>query len=131
MNKKLITLIPVFIFFVFGVVGMFLLNNYRNKNIALPNGPTITPTVIFNNCGIENCHGLNIVCGTNVAEVCTMMYQIGDKCRQYATCGVVNGACVQIENVQFITCKACVEQCINNYPNDPDKAFNCENECGE
>ena len=82
-------------------------------------------------CGIENCHGLDIVCGPNPAEVCTMEYRFGDKCRQFAKCGVVEGTCQLIDNPQFTTCKACVEKCEGDYKNDTDRLFTCESKCGE
>lgn len=82
-------------------------------------------------CGIENCHGLDIVCGSNPAEMCTEMYQLGDRCRQFAKCGVVNGSCRQIEDTQFTACKICVETCERKFPNDPEQAFMCENGCGD
>jgi hypothetical protein len=82
-------------------------------------------------CGIENCHGLDIVCGKNPAQMCTEMYQLGDKCRQFAECGAVNGACQQIENPRFTACKLCAQKCDRDFPNDPDKAFTCESNCGE
>ncbi len=81
-------------------------------------------------CGIENCHGLDIVCGSNPVEMCTSMYMIGDICRQYANCGLVNGKCQQIEDPQFIKCKNCVEECEENYSLDTNKLFMCESECG-
>lgn len=80
-------------------------------------------------CGLENCHGLDVKCGANVAEVCDTSYQIGDKCLQYAKCGIENGQCQQIQNPQFTTCKTCVEKCTTQYSNDSIKLFECENEC--
>jgi len=29
-------------------------------------------------CGIENCHGLDITCGSDVPDACTEIYMIGD-----------------------------------------------------
>jgi hypothetical protein len=84
-----------------------------------------------NKCGIENCHGLDIVCGFNLAEMCTTEYQLGDRCRQYAQCSVANGRCQQIENSQFTACKTCAQKCQKDYPNDPEKVFTCESRCGE
>ena len=81
-------------------------------------------------CGVANCHGLDIECGTPV-QMCTMMYQLGDKCRQYAKCGVASGKCQQIESPEFTACKSCVQKCEKDFPNDPDKAFVCESKCGE
>jgi len=82
-------------------------------------------------CGIENCHGLDIVCGEKPAEICTEMYQLGDRCRQFAECGMVNGGCRQIENSQFTLCRSCALKCEKDFPNDPGKAFTCESKCGE
>ncbi len=81
-------------------------------------------------CGIENCHGLDIVCGRNPAKMCTEMYQLGDRCRQFAACEVVSGACKRVDTSQFTSCKNCVEKCQKNFPTDPEKAFACENTCG-
>ena len=80
-------------------------------------------------CGIQNCHGLDIKCGPNVPEVCTAIYQLGDKCRQYAACEVVNGNCQLTANPKFNTCKACVDACAANAKNDSMKIFDCEAKC--
>ena len=61
--------------------------------------------------------------------MCTEMYQLGDKCRQYAKCGVVSGTCQQIESPEFTACKSCAQKCENDFPNNPDKAFECESKC--
>ncbi len=80
-------------------------------------------------CGIENCHGLDIKCGPNPAEVCNMMYMLGDKCRKYASCGYSNGVCGQITDPRFDVCKACVEKCSVDYKSDQSGSFNCEAKC--
>jgi hypothetical protein len=80
-------------------------------------------------CSLENCHGLNITCGSNPPDVCTEIYEIGDKCLQYAKCGVQNGKCQQIQNSQFTQCKSCVQKCIDANENDNMKLFECENKC--
>lgn len=80
-------------------------------------------------CGIENCHGMDIKCGPNPAQMCTMEYRLGDKCRQYAKCDIVNGKCQQISNAAFDACKACVQKCEADFANDPMKAFDCESNC--
>ena len=82
-------------------------------------------------CSMENCHGLDIVCGPNPAQVCTEIYQLGDKCRQFAQCGVIDDVCQLIENPQFTACKACAIKCETDFPKDPEKAFACESQCGE
>lgn len=80
-------------------------------------------------CGIENCHGLDIVCGSNRAEACTELYQLGDRCRQYADCSVVGGICKYIENPQFTACKNCVRGCEDRYGGDSIRLFQCEGDC--
>ncbi len=81
-------------------------------------------------CEVTNCHGLDVTCGSSPARVCTMMYQLGDKCLQFAKCGVVNGSCTQINNEEFNSCKSCVESCERNNVNDPEAASVCESNCG-
>lgn len=80
-------------------------------------------------CGLETCHGLDVVCGPNPAQMCTEMYQIGDKCLQHVKCGILNGKCEQIQSSQFIQCKSCVEKCIENNKEDVTKSFECESNC--
>ena len=79
-------------------------------------------------CGIENCHGLDVTCGPQVPEVCTEMYGLGDFCRSYARCEIINGKCEIVKNPQFESCRACVQKCSkdNSYP---PKVFECEAEC--
>ncbi|MFA6272060.1 MAG: hypothetical protein WC693_03030 [Patescibacteria group bacterium] len=82
------------------------------------------------NCALETCHGLEIECGNNSPDVCTMMYQIGDKCLQYAQCGVLNGQCQSIKNSQFTQCATCVQDCIDKYTTDSStRLFECESSC--
>ena len=80
-------------------------------------------------CARENCHGLDIKCGPNPAEICTMMYQLGDKCLQYAKCEIVSGQCQQITDPQFDACKACVQKCETDFATDQINLFNCESAC--
>jgi len=80
-------------------------------------------------CAVENCHGLDIQCGSNPPDVCTMIYQVGDKCLKYATCGVQNGTCGQTQNSQFTQCKTCVQKCIDTNKDDNIKLFECESGC--
>ena len=82
-----------------------------------------------NTCGIENCHGLEIVCGSHPAQICTEIYMLGDKCRQYAQCNIKDGVCQQTENPQFTACKNCVEKCSEKYEKDQLKLFECESQC--
>lgn len=78
-------------------------------------------------CGIEQCHGLEVTCGPNMAMVCTMEYRLGDFCRQYIDCAVIDGQCERVDQPQFAACKACLEACID--ADDPMGAFECEEIC--
>jgi hypothetical protein len=89
--------------------------------------PNLEPT--NDTCGITNCHGLDITCGENVAQMCTAMYALGDKCRQYAVCGIVDGQCTFISDPEFTACRTCVQECMNKFANDQIEVFNCESQC--
>lgn len=77
-------------------------------------------------CGFMSCHGLDLSCGFDAPQMCTMEYRIGDFCRQYATCEVQGDRCELIVDPAFETCKSCVEQCT-----DTEDAFACEENCRE
>lgn len=120
----LLTLISVFLFLIF-----FFFFQVKNQ-IQKPQIPLLPPSKSNqSNCGIENCHGLEITCGSNIPEVCSLDYQLGDKCRQFAKCQIVNGRCQLVEDEDFQKCKSCVENCLKLYENDPLKLFNCEADC--
>lgn len=80
-------------------------------------------------CQLVTCHGLDITCGSNPPDVCTAMYQTGDKCLQYAQCGVRNGTCGQVENTSFTRCKTCVQNCIDKNKDNSERLFECESMC--
>ena len=80
-------------------------------------------------CGLENCHGLDISCGPNIPESCTFEYQIGDKCRKYVSCEIIDGRCQVVKSEKFEACKLCVENCVSEFKDDPVKAFECESRC--
>ena len=80
-------------------------------------------------CGIENCHGLDITCGSDIADVCTLMYALGDNCRRYASCKVVNGRCQLVKEPKFDSCASCVQNCTDTYEQDLVKLFECESSC--
>jgi hypothetical protein len=80
-------------------------------------------------CILETCHGLDVSCGSNPPDVCTEMYMVGDKCLQYAQCGVRNGTCGQVENKSFTQCKTCVQNCIDKNKDNSEKIFECESKC--
>ena len=80
-------------------------------------------------CGIESCHGLDITCGPNIPEACDTMYTPSDGCRQYASCQTTDGQCKLEKTPKFDSCKACVEKCAKDFPNDPSKGYDCESGC--
>ncbi|ODS35899.1 MAG: hypothetical protein A7316_03080 [Candidatus Altiarchaeales archaeon WOR_SM1_86-2] len=82
-------------------------------------------------CVIENCHGLNISCGPNVPEVCTEIYMLGDGCREYASCRIIDGKCQLTKEPEFDECKSCVEKCLEDFKDDATEVFQCESECRE
>jgi hypothetical protein len=86
------------------------------------------PEPVTEKCGIEICHGLDISCGPNVPELCTEQYQLGDFCRQFAICEIINGTCQMVPNNKFKQCRSCVEKC-EDLGGEP--AFECEAECRE
>lgn len=105
----------VYLFFsLVALLGLFLF--YYNQEQPAPQ----------QKCGIEQCHGLDITCGANVPDACTLEYQLGDKCRQYAKCAVIAGNCQLLPDTRFDQCKACVEQCKKLVGPE---AFSCEEKC--
>lgn len=83
-------------------------------------------------CVVTSCHGLSVACGAQGPEACTMEYQLGDFCRQYANCGIVDGQC-QLQQPRLLQeCISCVELCDSGLAgSDPTKAFTCEQQCRE
>ena len=82
-------------------------------------------------CGIENCHGLDMTCGPDVPEMCTSVYLLGDRCRAFFHCELVEGECQPAENDDFEICKSCVEECLEEFEDDPAGLFSCEEQCGD
>ncbi len=80
-------------------------------------------------CKRENCHGLDIKCGSNPPDFCTEMYALGDKCLRYAECALVGDDCQVKSNSKFDSCKACVDSCSKEYSDDVIKMFECEGKC--
>ena len=101
--------------------------------------PTPIPTAIAtvvpvetpgqSTCGFTTCHGLDVTCGMNTPQVCTMEYMIGDKCRQYARCDTGTGSCKLVIEPKFTACKQCVEQCQIAAGADSLAAFSCAEKC--
>jgi hypothetical protein len=78
-------------------------------------------------CGIENCHGLEVSSGPKFAPVCTETYEVGDRCRQYASFQIVSGNCSLVTGKEFNDCKTCVEACLEK--KDSRDIYRCENQC--
>ena len=121
-----------FVVLALGLVGLLIswaLYTPQPETISLlPTPPMSAPPSA--SCGVESCNGLDITCGSNVPEMCTMIYTAGDLCRQFASCEVVAGSCQQRQNPQFDQCKSCVESCEAQFgEDDPDQFFACESQC--
>ena len=132
MNKSKKRLIIINIFFVLFITGIVFLvwNSYQVEVTKRPSSLVNFSFLISNDCGIENCHGLDIVCGSNVAQMCDMMYMLGDRCRQYAHCEKKDGKCQPVWSPQFESCKLCVQECESKFINNSGELFICESECG-
>jgi hypothetical protein len=117
MKKNHVILLVVVALVSLVAVGIYL-TTYIDSTMIERNGT----------CGLETCHGLDITCGPNPAEVCTEMYMVGDRCLQYAHCAIVEGTCQQVDVVTFNQCKGCVQKCIDENT-DSESVFACEGTC--
>lgn len=93
--------------------------------------PTAVPsdTPIPSICGFTTCHGSDLACGMDAPQICTAMYQIGDKCRQYARCDTSAGSCTLVTSPKFTQCKACADRCQIQAGADGLAAMSCEEKC--
>jgi len=109
-------------------------------NTSTPPVPTLVPTAVPEttgipatpepvSCGLMNCHGLDLACGTNPPEVCTMEYKLGDRCRKFVHCESSGGSCMLVKDAGFSTCKACVEKCELRAGGNTNSALSCEEKC--
>jgi hypothetical protein len=110
---------------------------------TLPSGGKVTPTPVptalpttipvetpdLSTCDFTTCHGLDLACGLDAPQVCTMEYRIGDKCRQLASCDTSGGSCTLVTGPKYIACKSCVEKCQIAAGPDNLAAFSCEEKC--
>ena len=87
--------------------------------------PELTPVA----CGMENCHGTEILCGSHPVDVCTAVFSPGDQCRKYASCQVVSGTCQPVYEAPFEKCKNCIEMCASQYKDSPMLMSDCEQKC--
>ena len=89
---------------------------------TVPGGPGgLTPS-----CGFTSCHGVDLACGPNPPQVCTAVYTLGDKCRQYASCDSTGGSCRLITTPQYDNCLSCIRKCGGA---DATEIFTCEEKC--
>jgi len=88
-------------------------------------GNSVTPVA----CGIENCHGVDVVCGAKVADVCTEIYMVGDGCRRFAECAIADGQCQLVSNQKLENCRACVAGCVQDFADDQMGLFDCDSKC--
>ncbi len=109
MTKKLLTILLIVV-----LAGLVTLGFFYWQTREVPK------------CGMENCHGLDIKCGPNIPDACTAIYKLGDFCRQFASCEIINGECQLVKSTEFDECKACVDEC--DKPTEL-KAFDCELDC--
>lgn len=109
--------------------AIFFWNNFQIQISARTKKPIELPPMLSNTCGMENCHGLDIRCGVNTVETCDMSYQLGDNCRQFVSCQVIDGSCQMVKSQAFDTCKSCVSSCLGQFENDPSGMFDCESKC--
>jgi hypothetical protein len=83
--------------------------------------PTLSPV-----CEFTSCHGPDLACGPNPPQACTAIYQLGDKCRQYAFCSKANDTCQLVTTPQFDACRSCIGKCGGA---DPAEILSCEEKC--
>src|SRR4030042_2460462 len=108
------------------ILSIFVWNNYQIQFQERPNESINLPPQILGKCGIENCHGLDITCGPNIPDACTLIYKSGDICRQFASCITISGRCQLEKSIKFEDCKSCVEECGLDNQDDGIKSLECE-----
>lgn len=70
-----------------------------------PNPPDLKPT-----CGIQECHGPSYTCGEKTIDACDEMFTLGDYCREFVSCEVIDGKCQTIAP-KLTACASCVKKC--------------------
>lgn len=103
--------------------------NYKSSPSATPYQTSTPLPNLDESCQPTSCHGLDITCGNDGPKACTAMYALGDRCRQFARCQVVDGDCQLVKDEEFETCESCVENCVKQYQKDGIKQFDCESKC--
>ena len=112
-------------------LSLFVWNNYQIQVQERPDKLIKLPPQISGKCGIESCHGLDITCGPNIPEECSMMYATGDNCRQFASCQIIDGQCRLVKTPKFDSCKSCIEKCEQDFQDEQIGFFECESGCAE
>ena len=121
MDKKMMwrcSILTLFVISLLGIRGPIVHEVHAEQSLAQ-----------HHKCGIENCHGLDIECGPHVPQVCTEIYKLGDFCRKYVHCALVDGKCQLLEDDRFTECVTCVRECEKT--KDMMQAFECEQACRE
>jgi hypothetical protein len=103
-------------------------SNGSPQATPVPVNPAVTVPV-GSSCGLTTCHGLDLACGPDFPQVCTMEYRLGDKCRQFVRCDSSGGSCNLVTDPKYTSCKSCVEQCTAKVGSDGTSAFECEAKC--
>ncbi len=113
-----------------GLMLVWFFNQYQIDLTKRVEPPIDIPKSLSKTCALQGCHGLEDVCGNDVAEACTMMYMAGDRCREFIECAIINGDCTTNLTEQFLSCKNCISNCQTQFNDDPEAFFVCESQCG-
>lgn len=111
---------------IFIVIGGLALWNMRLIPYPSVTNPPFPPSTV---CGIQECHGMELTCGSQPADICTEIFMVGDGCRTFFECGVTNGICAKTEDRRFDSCTSCVKQCVSDNKGDDVKISECDSYC--
>ena len=118
MNTKIILLF---------ILSLIFLISCQANNYILDNSTSNVTKVEIKKCGIQECHGPDFSCGTEVREVCTLEYRLGDRCYEFVKCLIKDNSCQMEKNPKYEACKNCVYECMrNDKSQDP---IACEDSC--
>ncbi|MDD1703089.1 MAG: hypothetical protein LUQ31_08945 [Methanoregula sp.] len=128
---------PLLVLLVLVVIALFSAgctsSNTTQETVATTIPPTETtavttvPTAVV--CGVENCHGVTVQCGSNPVQACTNEIDAGDRCRSYASCQVVDNVCQVVTQTKYDKCTACIQSCKDSYFNNPNMLDDCVQKC--
>ncbi|MFZ5376131.1 MAG: hypothetical protein ACOZAN_00480 [Patescibacteria group bacterium] len=100
---------------------------YPQNNGQIGTDPTSPTGNNIATCGIEQCHGVDVTCGSNVPEACTLEFRIDDTCRSLIRCQQTGTRCELVKDDAFANCQNCVEKCMQL--SDADQSLNCATKC--